>query len=114
MWKPFLLAVVLLCESPAGKQRYAGPNGLGPYRIDRDVLVRTLLGRLGRRVAPTSRPFSVCAISGSGPWPALTSPQGGRVAGWRVHGNHLGSTTMVVNHTGGKAGARGQGLGARD
>ena len=46
MWKPFLLAVVLRCESQAGKESYAGPNALGLFRVDRDVFVRSKVAQI--------------------------------------------------------------------
>lgn len=57
MWQPFLLAIVLLCESQAGKQSYAGPNALGLFRIDRDVFVRSLFERLGQPTTTKSNHF---------------------------------------------------------
>ena len=49
-----LLALTMLCGTPAGKRPYAGPKSLGPFRIDKDVPMSSLFEKLGRpsRVAP--------------------------------------------------------------
>jgi len=53
MRKLFLLIITLLASVnclglSSQKQSYVGPNALGPYRIDKTVLVRDLLRRLGQ------------------------------------------------------------------
>lgn len=44
----FLAVVSLIGAAYAAGQEYAGPNALGPFRIDKDVSMRNLFERLGR------------------------------------------------------------------
>lgn len=43
-----LLPVLLALAGYAEGQNYAGPNALGPFRIDKDVAMKSLFDRLGR------------------------------------------------------------------
>jgi hypothetical protein len=42
-----LLAVLMLWGTQASAQAYAGPNSLGPFRIDKDVSMNSLFEKLG-------------------------------------------------------------------
>jgi hypothetical protein len=48
-----LLAVLWVAAGYAEAQNYAGPNALGPFRIDADVPMRSLFERLGRASSTT-------------------------------------------------------------
>ena len=51
-----LFAALLLSGSNGGEHPYTGPNCLGPYCVDRVVLLRSLFERLGQP-ATKSEPF---------------------------------------------------------
>lgn len=56
MFKLALFAVLLLSGGSGGEHGYTGPNCLGPYCADREVLLRSLFERLGQP-ATKSEPF---------------------------------------------------------
>ncbi len=59
MLRPFwcsLLALAFLLGNVRA-QNYSGPNALGPFRIDRDVSMKTLFARLGEPASVTGEVF---------------------------------------------------------
>jgi hypothetical protein len=56
MWKQLLLAFVVIAGGSGGNHPYTGPRCLGPYCVDRIVLLGTLFKQLGPPAAKSS-PF---------------------------------------------------------
>jgi len=52
-----LVAVFFVAIGYAEGQNYAGPNALGPFRIDADVSMKSLFERLGRASSTTGDVF---------------------------------------------------------
>lgn len=61
-WIPTIL--LLATTSLAQKQQYTGPQALGPFRIDREVKINSLLARLG--MPPSTKGETFCYRSASG------------------------------------------------
>jgi hypothetical protein len=59
-----LVIIMLAGTSLARAQEYAGPRSLGPFRIDKDIKMNSLLARLGR--PPSSKGETFCYRSARG------------------------------------------------
>ena len=60
---PIVLFVATIC---AAGQEYAGPNALGPFRLDKDVTMRALFDRLGEPSSTTGDVFCFQSKDGKG------------------------------------------------